>query len=249
MSDIEMKNLLEPIIINYALAEHLTSHLPLKNISFTKNISKSVKEKQPDLLEQPGFDKKQLLSCTGYTLFFPDNTAEILILEDNISTNFFWIETLIHEITHVRDFQEYLPIMRKETFPDLQRCTPFWYWTEFHAKYKGTYYMLAYVQKLPKQYQKQYIDDLENRIQKFTIQLDCRADYRFKIYDTMHLIGEILAYNAWSIPISNDVCNALYFKLDWINDMKEFLAKHTEKISNDEIWLLSLNAQEIFKAI
>lgn len=249
MNDNERKNLLAQVTIKYALDEQLTSSLPLRNITFTKNILKSVQEKQPDLLEHSGFNKDQLIFSSGYTLLFPDNTAEILILEDNITKNYFWIETLIHEITHVRDFQDYLPVVRRQTFCELQECIPFWYWTEFHAKYKGTYYMLEYIQKLPNQYYQQYINDLEQRIQRFPLTLERRQDYRFKMYDTMHLIGEILAYNARSIRISEDVCNALYVQFDWINDMKEFLAKHTEKISNDEIWILSLNAQKIFNVI
>ena len=94
-----------------------------------------------------------VLEIDGYLLFLDDETAVILINEaflfDSIRKNFCWVEVLIHEITHYRDYKNNLGIFGHNTYDSMLSCCSFWYWTEFHARYKGTCQMLNYVNRMP----------------------------------------------------------------------------------------------------
>ena len=62
----------------------------------------------------------------------------------------------------------------------------------------------------------------------------------------MHLMGEMLAFENQSVVLSQNVCDEIYEIYDWFADMKDFLSKHIDKITNEEMCLLSFNARRIF---
>lgn len=246
MDENELKSLISSLYELYLDNENVVSPLPINSVIFTDDVAKKVLELQPELACHEGFNKNELSNCCGYTCLFADNTATIIISREDIKKNVLWIGTLIHEITHVKDYKEYLHVVGAESFQDMLKIARFWYWTEFHAKYKGCTYMLAYAKKLPPQYFQQYIDEMEKRIREFPSIINKRDNPHFKVYDTMHLMGQMLAFENQSIVLSRDVCNEIYEMYDWFVDTKNFLSKHIDKITNEEMCLLSFNARQIF---
>ncbi|MBQ7950478.1 MAG: hypothetical protein IJ278_01990 [Clostridia bacterium] len=243
ITDESSSNTFNKIIELFFEKEKVGINFPLNDIILTDNIFQKVKELQPTLFTEEHFNKNQLLECTGYTLLFKNNTATVLIKNDDFTKNFLWIETLVHELTHVKDFNDYLPIIKENNFYEMLHNIPFWYWTEFHARYKGYVYMLEFAQRLPEPYFQQYINDSMKRIEDFNTLFNGHEDYHLKIYYTMHLMGEILAYEYKGINIDD---KSIAKENNWFDKMKEFLRKHTENVSISDMLLLSMNANKIF---
>ena len=232
----------------YLNKENINNPLPIKNIRFVDDLPSEVLKVHPELKKANGIDKKALQNCSGYTLLYPDNTAEILIdLGYAMQNNFLWCGTLVHEVTHVKDYADYISILNCGKFNEMLHCLHFWYWTEFHAKYKGCEYMLYFTGKLPDEYKNQYKEDIMQSINSFPMIINRKTDYRYKIYDTVHMIGEILAFEQSSIAMPNKFYDCLIEKFDWFEDAKDFLSKHTENITVDEMLLLSFKLTTIFK--
>lgn len=233
MNEEELKQCVCQIYGQYLVNEEIEGLLPIRNISFENDVVQAVLTLQPELADNTSLDKRELSNCSGYTCLFPDNTATIVISTENIGKNMLWMETLIHEITHVKDYKEYLHIVGAENFQNMLKIAPFWYWTEFHAKYKGCTYMLAYAKKLPPQDFQPYIDEMEKRIREFPSIINKRDDPNFKIYNTMHLMGEMLAFENQSIVLSRGICDEIYEMYDWFVDTKNFLSKHMDSFGMD----------------
>ena len=230
----------------YLNKENIKNPLPIKNIRFVDDLPSEVLKAQPEIKKVNGFDAKTLQNYSGYTLLYPDNTAEILIdLDYAMQNNFLWCGTLIHEITHVVDYVDYIGILNYGSFNEMLHCLHFWYWTEFHAKYKGCEYMLNFAGKLPDEYKNRYKEYIMQCINDYSLKINKKIDYRYKIYDTVHMIGEILAFEQSSIAMPNKFYSCLTEKFDWFEDTRIFLSKHTKKITVDEMILLSLNLTRI----
>lgn len=155
--------------------------------------------------------------------------------------NFLWCGTLIHEITHVRDYADYINILHYNSFDEMLQCSHFWYWTEFHAKYKGYIYMLNFVDKLPDKYKNQYVEDTLQRIYNFNNTVQQQIDCYHRIYITVHMIGEIFAYEKSSIVMPDNFYKCIIEKFEWFEGVKDFLEKHTETITLEEMLILSHN--------
>lgn len=246
MDEKELESFIFSLYKRYLDNENIGISLPINDIIFTDNVAERVLELQPELANHEGFNKNELSNCCGYTCLFADNTATIIISRDGIEKNVLWIGTLIHEVTHIRDYRDYLHIINAENFQGMLKNEPFWYWTEFHAKFKGCTYMLEFAKKFPHQYFQPYIDALEKRIHEFPSVINKREAPHFKVYETMHLMGEMLAFENQSVVLSQNICDEIYETYDWFADMKDFLSKHIDKITNEEMCLLSFNARRIF---
>lgn len=231
----------------YLNKENIKNPLPINNIRFVEDLPSEVLKAQPELKTKNGLNENALQNYSGYTLLYPNNTAEILIdINCAMQNNFFWCGTLIHEVTHVKDYADYISILNYDRFDEMLDCLHFWYWTEFHAKYKGCKYMLNFASKLPDEYKNQYREDIMQSISSFSLKINKKTDFRYKIYDTVHMIGEILAFEQSSIAMLNGFSDCLNEKYDWFEDAKYFLSKHTEKITVDEMLLLSFKLTTIF---
>lgn len=69
------------------------------------------------------------------------------VLETVTKNNVDWIGTLIHEAAHVNDFKGYFKIIRPKSYDELYEYEPhriFLYWTEFHARAIGYYFLRKY---------------------------------------------------------------------------------------------------------
>ena len=226
---------------NYLNNEKIKELLPIRRFRFVEDLSGEVLKAQPELKTKSGIDEEQLKNYSGYTVLFADNTAEILIEKNGSMDNFFWCGTLIHEITHVRDFADYINILHYNSFDEMLKCSYFWYWTEFHAKYKGYIYMLNFVDKLSDKYKNPYVEDTLQRIYNFNNTVQQQINCYQKIYITVHMIGEILAYEQSSIVMPDNFYKCIIEEFEWFEGVKDFLEKHTETITIEEMLILSRN--------
>lgn len=138
-------------IINKYCSDEDIAQEELPQIKIVNSIWEEIETVRPDMAKR--LDKNAISKIAGYMLFF-DNATGIVLIDatsffNSISKNFFWVEVLVHEITHFRDYKSNLGIYGHDTYDSMLSCRSFWYWTEFHARYKGNLYMLDFVNKLP----------------------------------------------------------------------------------------------------
>lgn len=240
--DIETMNEIAFNLYNsYLYNEKIKKPLPIRQFRFVEDLPKEILKLQPELKTKYGIDEEQLKIYSGYTVLFSDNTAEILIERNDSMNNFFWVGTFIHEITHIRDYVDYINMLHYNRLDEMLKCPYFWYWTEFHAKYKGCIYMLNYVNKLPEKYKNPYVEDTLQRIYNFSNTVQQQIDCYHRIYITVHMIGEILAYEKSSIVMPKNFYKCIIEEFKWFEETKYFLEKHTESITIEEMLSLSNN--------
>lgn len=184
----------------------------LPEIRIVESIWDEIEKARPDMADK--LNKDEIDKRSGYTLPLDNETLSVLIDKtyffDSISKNFFWVEVLIHEITHCRDYKNNLGIFGHDTYDSMMTCRSFWYWTEFHARYKGTLYMLDYVNCLPdverRKYETNMIKTFDNEL-AFIIS-DTNKETR--CYRFMHLLGDIAAYNEKGFSIRKKEVEAAF---------------------------------------
>lgn len=246
MNDTAIYEIIKSVAAHYFLSEHIES-LPLRRIVLSESLIEDIKKLQPELLAHPAINIEQIKSCSGYTLLYPDNTATVLILKEGSMENTMWIETLTHELTHVKDYADFFPLMNCCNYYDMLNHIPFWYWTEFHAKYKGFQYMLSYAQKLPKQYLQRYFDSLS--VTEIVAQIESDIDYRNKAYYIMHFIGELLAYEKYDLVGESlrKKYDVVFLRFPWLYEVKKTLSNYTESITIDEMLFLESQITRVLR--
>lgn len=242
-----MINFTDCIIKEFITKENDGIALPINEIKFVSDVSKEILKIDPEVANTSDFKSNWKNDLSGYTALFSNNTATILIDNNDISKNILWVETLVHELTHVKDYCDYLETLNCENLQEMKKDRPFYFWTEFHARYKGFEYMLPYVLKFPEKCKEQYIRDTEIRLNKFIKIKNQHYNNDKKIYDTMHIIGEVLAYENSSVFIDETYDLKIIETFDWFEDTKLFLKKHTKNITRSEMLLLSMNMRKVFE--
>ena len=206
-------------------------------IELVDSIFGAIERLRPDMAEKYRQQKEEIEKCSGYTLPIKNETMAVLIdkafFDDSTQKNFMWVEVLLHEITHAADFMNNKGIMGHNTFDSMLCCVPFWWWTEFHAKYKGTLYMLDYAMKLPEEYKKQYENIIFDTVDNIEGIMASNTVGEIKKYNLMHLFGEIAAYRERDLLIPSKKVNCLF--PDFINFI-EFL-KSKDRIVDSEFLL------------
>ena len=184
----------------------------IRDIRIVKSIWSEIENLRPDIAKKQGRD--EIEQCAGYLLFLDDETAVILINEaflfDSIRKNFCWVEVLIHEITHYRDYKNNLGIFGHNTYDSMLSCCSFWYWTEFHARYKGTCQMLNYVNRMPDDERRKYETDMMERLDCAPDFIRSDADKKIQCYRFMHLLGDIAAYNEKGFTVKSEAIEKIF---------------------------------------
>lgn len=169
----------------------------LPEIRIVESIWSEIENLRPDMAEK--LNKNEIDKCSGYTLPLDNETVLVLIdktfLSNSTQKNFCWVEVLIHEITHYRDLKNNLGIFGHKTYDSMLICCPFWYWIEFHARYKGTLYMLDFVNGLPDENRIAYEADMMKTLDTELVYITSDATIEMRRYRFMHLLGDIAAYN------------------------------------------------------
>jgi len=240
-------------MINVVLNSYLSkesipndSSFPEIAVNLTENIFVTIKSIRPDWIGTNKLNKEEIDKCNGYTLFTDDGSPIVLIDEsffkDSVTKNFNWIEVLIHEITHVCDFIRNRGIMGHNSFDDMLQCLPFWYWTEFHARYKGTLLMLDYVNKLPEEHRRPYEENLFSIADSTASLIQSNTVAEMKRYNLMHLLAEIAAYQEKGFSIPSEKAEQVFPNFE---DAIEFLKSKDNVVDFNFLTILKLNLEKI----
>lgn len=215
-------------------------------VNLTGNIFETVKSIRPDWIGTNKLNKEEIDKCSGYTLFCEDDSPIVLLdkrfFKDSVSKDFTWIEVLIHEITHVCDFIRNKGIMGHDSFDSMLQCLPFWYWTEFHAKYKGTLFMLDYVNELPEEDKRAYEEDLRSTADSTVSFIQSNAVAEMKRYKLMHLLAEIAAYQEKGFSIPSEEIKQVFPDFE---DAIKFLKSKDTVVDSHFLTILKFNFEKI----
>lgn len=215
----------------------------IRAIRIVESIWSEIKSLRPDIANN--LEKDEIEKCAGHTLFLDDETAVILIEKafffDSTKKNFFWIEVLIHEITHYRDYKSNLGIFGHNTYDSMLSCCPFWYWTEFHARYKGTLHMLNYVNRMPDGERRKYEIDMMEILDSELVFITSDADKTMRCYHFMHLLGDIAAYNEKGFTIQSEAIEKIF--PDYI-DYIDFLKSKDQTVDVNYLVILQYNLEK-----
>lgn len=231
------------VLGKYCGDENISNIEELPEIKLVENIFREIEKVRPDMAKV--LDKDEIEKCSGYTLFL-DNGTEIILVDKSffnrsIIKNLIWVEVLLHEITHVQDYKNNRGIYGHDSYDSMIKCLPFWYWTEFHACYKGTFYMLHYVNGLPDDYKKDYEKELLFTLKNTIAIIESGYSYEMKRYHFMHLLGEIAAYREQGFSVSCEKVEEFF--PDYSNYV-EFLRTKDQVVDTDYITILDYHLRK-----
>lgn len=171
-------------------------------------------------------EKKEIIASKEFsktingTMILPTNaedTSHILISLDTINnprSNYQYISTVIHELTHLHDYYDFYLFHKYEceNIREIDKCenfTPFQLWSEYNARRKG-YYFYRYIMNLDndssEKEQINFILDTECPVQmKYTKEQlikSCNEPYQF-VYNIIQFIGRFSVWN----DLFPDSCN------------------------------------------
>lgn len=203
-------------------------------VRFTGSVANTIKEINPEYASQIDIDSSMVQNMCANVQYLLDNSIVVLFDENYITEssqkNFFWVETVVHEFTHVCDYCHYAKMTGTQQISSLNRNKGLYYWSEFHAKYMGTKQMITFVKQLPAQCQGDYIEDVKKELHNFcTLQISFDNEMSY-LYRCMHVIGTLLAWEEANLLLDSGslVNNA-------ISNIKDYIEPHKDHISVDDI--------------
>lgn len=224
------------VLTKYCTNENCTVE-QLPEIRIVESIWTEIENFRPDMAEK--LNKDEIDKCSGYTLPLDNETVSVLIdktfLSNSTQKNFCWIEVLIHEITHCRDLNASLGLFNHSTYDSMLTYRPFWYWTEFHARYKGTLYMLDFVNGLPDEYRIAYEANMMKTLDTELVYITSDAIIEMRRYRFMHLLGDIAAYNEKEFTIQSAEVEKIF--PDYIGYI-DFLKSKDQSVDSDFLTIL-----------
>ena len=124
------------------------------DIILAENMGTSYSELRKDLVDNGTTNPSNLQDYNGLTVqpkaengFFTILLNRNYILKCFQNNNVDWIGTLVHEAVHVNDFKDYFNLIKPESYDELyeyEKHRIFLYWTEFHARAIGHYFLRKY---------------------------------------------------------------------------------------------------------
>ncbi len=164
-----------------------------------------------------------------FTILLNEKSIQESILNDNIN----WFGTLIHEAVHVDDFKLYFKLVESDSYDELYEYNlhrSFLYWTEFHARAIGHYFLRKYTLENFKD-----IIHLDNLIYK---ELPFQIDYMVtqikktdnpdrKAYVVVHFLGRLAIWQYLYPDVFNaEFISELLNSNPWMEDLYYFLIKY-----------------------
>lgn len=144
-----------------------------------------------------------------------------------------WVGTIVHEATHVNDFKEYFEMVLANSYDELYDYNLhrlFLYWTEFHAKAMGYFFVRKYT-----------FDDIRDQRQTDDIiqtELPFQIDYMIKevnatndadsqMYVVVHFLGRLAVWQYLFPETFNErFIRDLTDDNPWMEELYYFLIKH-----------------------
>lgn len=189
-------------------------------------------------------DQKEFIKNLNGTLVFPARSNEkphILISNNAIDDSMQFIGTIIHELTHIHDFYDFVNYYSIKCLRDIEKHYNFqslYFWTEFHARKRGYYFFRKFVKSLIQdketvKEQVKYIEETECPFQfaylKDELIKNENNSTQF-MYNIMQFLGR---YSVWQ-DLFPDECNEYTLPRelrdafgDRIIDIYKFLYNHS----------------------
>lgn len=155
------------------------------------------------------------------------------VLETVTQNNFNWIGTLVHEATHVNDFKNYFKIIMPKSYDELYDYNlhrVFLYWTEFHARAVGHYFLRKY--SLENFKDVSYINyilenELPFHINYLVQEVEATQDMDRQMYVIVHFLGRIAVWQyLYPEVFNNDFIIELTNKNYWIKELYDLFVKY-----------------------
>ena len=211
------------------------------------DMADAYKKIRNDLVEKGKTNLYELNEYHGLTVQPFENDGEFTILlnseyvlETVTKSNVNWIGTLVHEVTHVNDFKDYFKIIQPKSYDELYEYAShriFLYWTEFHARAIGHYFLRKYTLENFKD--KSYLDHILNtelpyHINHLVKEVEATQDADRQMYVIVHFLGRIAVWQYLYPEVFNfDFIANLTNSNPWMKDLYDLFVKYK---SLDEIY-------------
>ncbi|MBE6772538.1 MAG: hypothetical protein E7547_10420 [Ruminococcaceae bacterium] len=210
------------------------------NIIISEDMRSSYIQLRSDLVEKGVIPIDDLEKYHGLTVQ-PAETDGIFtillnkkfILESFSKNNVDWVGTLVHEAVHVNDFRDYFNLVSPSSYDELYDYNlhrMFIYWTEFHARAIGHYFLRKY--SLEDFTSSTHLDYLLNEALPFHIndmaaQVNATNNPDDQMYTIVHFLGRLAVWQyLYPDTFCSDFINKLLGANPWMEDLYYFFIKY-----------------------
>ena len=245
INSVQLPNIINSILWDYASTCGVE---PFNGkVIVADNMADSYKKVRNDLVEEGKTNIDELNNYHGLAVQPLENNGEFTILinkeyvlETVTKHNVDWIGTLVHEATHVNDFKDYFKIIHPKSYDDLYEYDLhriFLYWTEFHARAIGHYFLRKYTLENFKDIS--HIDhilstELPYHINYLVQEVGATQDPDRQMYVIAHFLGRIAVWQyLYPETFNSDFICELTNSNPWIKDLYDVFVNYK---SLDEIY-------------
>lgn len=207
------------------------------NVIITDNMADAYIELRRDLVDNGKRDISDIQQFHGLAVQ-PIETNGIFtillnkdyIVESENKGNVDWLGTVVHEAVHVNDFKSYFNLVRPDSFDELydyDQHRMFLYWTEFHARAIGHYFLRKYT--LTDFKSKVHLNNLMNyelpyQIEYMVKEVSATDDMDRQMYVIVHFFGRLAVWQ----HIYPDIFNSSFMEKllgnnPWMKELYCFL--------------------------
>ena len=234
----EINNIIQSVLQDYALTCGVT---PFNGkVIITEDMAKSYLDLRSDLVQNGMSDITDIQRYHGLTVqpMVADGTFTILLNKDYIvesmnKQNVDWLGTLVHEAVHVNDFKDYFRIISPDSYDELYDYNQhriFQYWTEFHARAIGHYFLRKYT--LDNFKDAVHIENLLNvelpyQINYMVTEVAATDNADRQMYVVVHFLGRLATWQ----HLYPETFNARFIKIltnrnPWLEELYYSLTKY-----------------------
>lgn len=149
------------------------------------------------------------------------------------NNNVDWLGTLVHEAVHVNDFKDYFNLISASSYDELYEYNLhriFLYWTEFHARAIGHYFLRKYsLDDFKSRAHLEYLmnTELPFQINYMVTQVQATANPDAQMYTVVHFLGRLAIWQHLYPEIFNsDFIKELTNVNPWMEDLYYLLVKY-----------------------
>lgn len=241
----QIKNIFDGILLDYATACGVEPFAG--NIIIADDMANEYKKIRYDLVEKGRTNLNGLNEYNGLTVQPLETDGEFTIilnrkyiLDSVANNNVDWVGTLVHEATHVNDFKDYFKLIQPKSYDelygyDLHRI--FLYWTEFHARATGYYFLRKYSLenfKDESHIKHIYSVELPYHMNYLVEEVASTQDADRQMYVIVHFLGRVAVWQYLYPEVFNsDFIVNLTNSNPWMKDLYDLFVKYE---SLDEIY-------------
>ena len=163
---------------------------------------------------------------------------KVYIMESLNKQNVNWLGTLVHEAVHVNDFKDYFNLILPDSYDELysyDKHRMFLYWTEFHARAIGHYFLRKYTLgdfKATVHLENLLNYEMPHQIQYMVKEVGATDDMDRQMYVVVHFLGRLAIWH----HLYPDTFNSMFMKQlfrgnPWMEELFDFLIRY-EKLED-----------------